>query len=243
MRIRAAILIVVGTVSALSAQPPAFEVASVKPNRTAEPPRTYPRLQNGTFTAEKASLRTLLVIAFGLSELRINGPDWIDTERYDIAAKAPEGVPDNQIMPILQSLLKDRFHLESHFETREMPAFDMVVSKSGSKLRPFDPDHPPTPRSAGHGEALQVGVGTTAQIADALERPAGRPVVDKTGIEGRFGWMLLYNPFFGNANSADSDAPDIFAAVEQQLGLKLEPKKEPLQILVIDHLERIPTEN
>jgi uncharacterized protein (TIGR03435 family) len=245
MRIRPVVLIVAGAaVSALSAQSPAFEVAAVKPNRTGEHPRTAPRLQNGTFTAEKASLKTLLVIGFGLSELRIDGPDWLDTERYDIAAKAPEGVRDSQIMPLLQSLLKDRFHLESHFETKEMPVYDLVVGKGGSKLRPFDPAHPPaTPRNPGQGAAAMVGVSTTSQIADTLERAAGRPVVDKTGMEGRFGWTLLYTPFSGNANAADSAAPDVFAAIEQQLGLKLEAKKESLQILVIDHVERIPTEN
>ena len=88
-----------------------------------------------------------------------------------------------------------------------------------------------------------VGVGTPSQLADGLARAVGRPVVNKTGIEGLFGWMVSYTPFSASGNSADSPAPDIFAAIEQQLGLKLEPKKEALQILVIDHLERIPTEN
>ena len=88
-----------------------------------------------------------------------------------------------------------------------------------------------------------VGVGTPSQIADALARAVGRPVVNKTGIEGLFGWMVSYTPFSASGKSVDSTAPDIFTAIEQQLGLKLEPRNESLQILVIDHLERIPTEN
>ncbi len=245
MRIAVVTSILLLTVSAaqvLRAQAPTFEVASVKVNHTGEPPRTYPRLRNGTFTAEIASLKTLIVIAYCLIELRIKGPAWLDTERYDIAARAPEGVSDSQLMPLLQSLLKDRFHLESHFETQEMSTYDMVVSKGGSKLKAFDPDHPPeVPRS--YGQAVMVGIGATGQLADALARATGRPVVDKTGSEGRFGWMLNYTPFSGNANSANSTAPDIFTAIEQQLGLKLEPKKESLQILVVDRADRIPTEN
>src|ERR1019366_3375909 len=87
------------------AQTPPFDVASVKPNRTGQSPQTYPRLQNGAFTAENAALKTLLVVAYGIIDLRVNGPAWLDTEKYDIAAKAPPGVPDSQLMPLLQSLL------------------------------------------------------------------------------------------------------------------------------------------
>jgi len=236
-------ILVVTAAAALRAQSPAFDVASVKPNHTGDHPRTYPRLQNGTFTAEVASLKTLLVIAYGLIELRISGPDWLDTEKYDIIAKAPEGVPDDQIRPLLQALLKDRFHLETHFETKEMSAYEMVVSKGGTKLKPFDPAHrlemPPN-----RGHSIMMGVGTTSQIADALARVAGRPVVDKTGMaeEVRYEWILSFTPF-AVSDSADSAAPDLFAAIDQQLGLKLESRRVSIRILVIDHVERVPTEN
>jgi uncharacterized protein (TIGR03435 family) len=228
----------------LSAQ--SFEVASVKPNHNGAPPRTYPRLHNGGFTADNASLKTLLVIAYGLIEQRIFGPEWLDTEKYDITAKAPAGTADDQVMPLLQGLLKDRFQLQSHMETREMAAYDMVVAKSGAKLTPFDPAHPSgkapgQPRFA--GGSMLVGVGTGAQIADALARAAGRPVIDRTGLEGRFAWSVSYTPFSSDANAAANGPPDILAAVQDQLGLRLEPKKESLQVLVIDHAERVPSEN
>jgi uncharacterized protein (TIGR03435 family) len=219
-----------------------FEVASVKPNHKGPPPRTYPRLHNGSFSAENASLKTLLVIAYGLIEQRIFGPEWLDVEKYDITAKAPEGITDDQVMPLLQALLKDRFQLQSHMETREMAAYDMVVGKSGAKLMPFDPSHPSgQPRFA--GGSMLVGVGTGAQIADALARAAGRPVIDKTGLEGRFAWSVSYTPFSSDANAAATGPPDILAAVQEQLGLRLEPKKESLQVLVVDHVERAPSEN
>jgi bla regulator protein BlaR1 len=242
VRMTVAALLVAGAAASVWAQSPAFEVSAVKPNHTEEHPRTYPRLHNGTFSAEAASMKTLLVIAYGLIDQRINGPAWLDSERYDITAKAPDGISDSQIMPLLQSLLKDRFHLESHFEMKEMPAYDMVVSKGGAKLKPFDPARlPDVPRDS-HAEAVMVGVGSVGQLGDILARAAGRPVVDKTGMEGLFSWTLSYTPL-STSGTADSAAPDIFAAIEQQLGLKLEPRKESLQILVIDHMERIPTEN
>jgi uncharacterized protein (TIGR03435 family) len=222
----------------LSAQ--SFEVASVKSYHNGPSPHTYPRLHNGSFSAENAFLKTLLVIAYGLIDQRIFGPEWLDVEKHDITAKAPAGIADDQVMPLLQALLKDRFQLQSHLETREMAAYDMLVAKSGAKLTPFDPAHPPgQPRFA--GGSMVVGVGTAAQIA-ALAR-AGRPVVDKTGLEGRFSWSVSYTPFSSDASAAAIGPPDILAAVQEQLGLRLEPKKESLQVLVIDNFERVPSEN
>jgi uncharacterized protein (TIGR03435 family) len=244
MRIGVTILVVTAA-AALRAQSPAFEVASVKPNHTGDHPRTYPRLQNGTFRAEIASLKTLIVVAYGLIELRISGPDWLNTEKYDILAKAPESTPDTQLQPLLQALLKDRFHLEAHFEMKEMPVYEMVIGKGGTKLKPFDPaQRLEIPQRLGQS-VLAMGVGTTSQIADALARAAGRPVLDKTGMaqEVRYEWMLNYAPLSTNGDAANSVAPDLFAAVEQQLGLKLESKRASIRILVIDHADRVPTEN
>lgn len=234
------ILLITALSAAACAQSLVFEVAAVKPNHTGNNPRTYPRLHNGTFRAEIASLRTLLVIAYGMIELRIDGPDWLSAEKFDITAKAPEGVPDSELKPLLQSLLKERFHLETHFETREVPIYQMVVSKGGSKLTLFDPEHPPKPPAI-RGQNTIMGASTASQIADSLSRAAGRPILDKTGLDGRFGWAIRYSSLAADANPGD--APDLFVAIEQQLGLKLEPKKDALQILVIDHIDRVPIEN
>ncbi len=194
-------------------------------------------MHNGTFTADNASLKTLLVIAYGPTEQRIFGPEWLDTAPHDIIRDTHSG----PVMPRLQALLKDRFRLQSHMETREMVAYDMLVTKSGVKLKLFEPAPPGQPRFA--GGSMLVGVGTGSQIADALARAAGRPVVDKTGLEGRFSWSVSYTPFSSDANAAAAGPPDILTAVNEQLGLRLEPKKESLQVLVIDHVERVPSEN
>lgn len=251
MRIAASFLVLAGTaISVTCAQSPAFEVASVKINRSGDRGLARPDLKNGTLTARNVSMRMLLRAAYDLSESRITGPDWLDSDRYDLVAKSPQGVPDSEMMLMLQTLLKDRFHVAVHPETKEMPVFDMVVAKGGLKMPPFDPAHPAPPRGPAGGamdfSAISSdGVVTMSQLALRFAVSAGRPVLDKTGVEGRYGYFLMYTPV--PAQSADgragSGAPDFFTAVEQELGLKLEPKKESIEVLIVDHAERIPTEN
>lgn len=191
---------------------------------------------NGRYSVENATLRSLFEKAFDMPRLRIVGPDWIDAERFDIDAKGAAGTPDKQLPLMLQTLLAQRFGAVTHRESREMRAYDMVVAKRGLKVSLYDPAHPPatTPRSN------ISGVGLMSNLADQLARVIGQPVVDRTGAEGRYAYALSYAPLA--AGKSDSDLPDIFTAVEQQLGVKLVARKQPIEILVIDHVER-PTEN
>jgi hypothetical protein len=152
------------TAFALSAQPPAFEVATIRTNHT------------GSLVS---------------NEERIQGPGWIASDRFDVVAKSPDGVPDSELGPMLQALLKDRFGLVLHPETREVPAWVLVVGKGGPKIHAFDPARPPVP-PANVGQSVIVGAGTMAQLAGMLENPSGRHVVDKTGLEGRFSYVLSY---------------------------------------------------
>jgi uncharacterized protein (TIGR03435 family) len=244
-------LVITGAVGpALQAQSPAFEVATAKVNRTGDNGATSPELRNGTLTARNVSMKMLLRTAYDLSESRITGPDWLDSDRFDVAAKSPQGVPDSELMPMLQALLKDRFHLVAHREMKEMPVFDMVVAKGGLKMSPFDPAHPAPPRGPPGGSmdftAISTnGVATMSQLALRLTASAGRPVFDKTGVEGRYGFFLMYTPIAAqSANGAPgSGAPDFFTAVQQQLGLRLEPTKASVEILVVAAADRVPTEN
>jgi uncharacterized protein (TIGR03435 family) len=246
MRMAAGIFVVIATSgSVLRAQSPAFEVATVKVNRSGSGGSNAPRLTNGRLWAENATLKQSLEVAYDLNALQISGPDWLDSDRFDLAANAPQGVPDSDLMPMLQSLLKERFQLTAHRESKEMPAYDLIVAKGGLKISVFDPSHiPPTPPRNGAASMI-IGAMTMSQLARTLTPPAGRPVVDKTGLEGRYFCAVTFSPLAAqvSSNAADAAPLDIFAAVQQQLGLKLEPKKEPLEVLVVDHAERTPREN
>jgi uncharacterized protein (TIGR03435 family) len=146
-------------------------------------------------------------------------------------------------MPLLQALLRDRFQLEVHRETKEMPAFDLILGKGGIKLPLFDPAHPPEMRH-GTGGAMMIGVGTMDQFADMLAGSAGRPVLNRTGREGRYVYMVHYTPLSSQPDAtSDSGPPDLFTAVQQQTGLRLEARKQPVEILVVDRAEKAPAEN
>jgi uncharacterized protein (TIGR03435 family) len=228
------------------AQSPKFEVTSVKVNRSGDGRSSYPQLTNGRMTAHNATLRMILRSAYGLSALQINGPDWMDSDRFDLDAKSSPGVADSELMPMLQWLLKERFQLAAHRETKEMPVYDLIVAKGGLKVVPFDPAHiPPTPPRNG-ATSMIIGPMTMAQLAGRITPDAGRTVLDKTGLgETRYFCAATFSSLSAQApdTTAEPGAPDLFSALEQQLGLKLEPAKEPLEILVVDHAERVPTEN
>ena len=249
MRIPASVLVVAALIAAAQAQSPAFEVATVKMNHSGENCDGRPDLRNGVLTARNVTMRMILRAAYDLPESEIIGPDWLDSDRFDLAGKAPAGVPDTEFMPLLQALLKERFQLAVHRETKEMPVFDIVVAKGGLKIWPFDPAHPvvkpPLPANVTSAMVASDGIFTMPQLATHLTAAAGRPVPDQTGLEGRYGFFLFWTQL--SAQSADADAgsgpPDFFAAVEQQPGLRLQPNKEPVGIPIVDHAERVPAEN
>ncbi|HVW08231.1 MAG TPA: TIGR03435 family protein [Bryobacteraceae bacterium] len=220
-----------------------FEVASVKVNTSGTGMSSFPGLRNGHLKSSNATMRQILQVAWGLSSVQITGPSWLDSDRYDLDAKAPDGVPDTELKPMLQALLKERFNLQAHPETKELPVYDLVVLKGGPKIQPADPGRPFTQPARLPGACcMMVNVkGTMDQLATALAGPAGRPVIDKTGLDGAYVYVLQYAQL-GTAVDPDS-APDIFGAVQQQLGLKLESDKAPVPVLVVESANRVPSGN
>lgn len=225
-------------------QSPAFEVAVIKLNTDLPVMASGPGLRHGTLRGEKVTLRRLLAVAWGITEPRVIGPDWLDHNRFDIMAKSPEGVPDSELKPMLQALLKERFRLTAHLETRKMPVYYLVVAKGGVKMAVYPA---PAHRLDIHGArgGTIAGKGTAAKIADALAFSVKQPVIDKTGLTERYDFRLVYAPFSPQARDdvADFTLPDIFTAVQEQLGLKLEPGRDDVAVVVVDHVEQMPTEN
>lgn len=224
-----------------TATPPAFEVASIRAVTPNHDTLSFPSFPAVQFTAENMSLKILIAIAYGISDDRIAGePGWLDSAYFTINAK-PEGdapLTEKQYQPLLQQLLQQRFKLVAHHETRELPGYVLVVAKGGPKLTPAkekDIDAvayilPDGVRSASI---------TTKTLASLLSRSVGHPVLDKTAITGTYDLDLHFAP----ATTTESTLPSIFTAVQEQLGLKLEPQKVPADFLVIDHVEKVPTEN
>jgi bla regulator protein blaR1 len=264
------------------AAPPQFEVASVRPAAPLTGGRVTPRGGPGTADPERVNYQSLtvkflLMMAYGLPVNQVLGPQWIEADRFDITAKVPPGATKEQVNVMLQNLLADRFKLVVHRESREMPLYELVVGKKGSKLKPYveNPDGPkfehgkitldkngePLPPPGGlvmsmaGGQrtiiASRVTIGGSPSLVVTLGAELGRPVIDKTGLQGFYDYRLVFRPVGPTAGppvqqippADDADAPDILVAVQEQLGLRLEAKKGPVEVLVVDSGNRTPTEN
>lgn len=239
----------------------AFEVASIKPTPDDWLGGRWIRMQSAhQFLARNHALKTLVAAAYSLSPQAISGgPAWVDSGHYDIVAKAPNEIQPNldEQMAMLRQLLVERFNLTFHREPKELSIFALSVGKSGPKLHESteSPDaspegppplifviSPPVVRLTGRNA-------TMAELASVMQRAAlDRPVVDKTGLTGRYDFDLEFTPDqtqFGGGlerGTDDSPKPGLFAAMQQQLGLKLEATKGTVDMLVIDRVQR-PSEN
>jgi len=209
----------------------------------------------GGLTYTNVSLSDVICQAYGVEHNQISGPPWLNTERFDIAAKIPAGVARDQLPQMFQALLADRFKLELHRERKEMPAYELVVAKNGPKLQKAE--------SAGGlgggsnaGHIHVSGRASMPQLADYLSLRLGRPVLDQTGIDGAYvvamDWVqdstdapgTLAGQPGGPADAASGAiGPSLFTSLQEQLGLKLVAGRLPVEILVIDHVERVPTAN
>jgi uncharacterized protein (TIGR03435 family) len=244
-----------------------FEVATIKPATQADLPGVYGNLfpmimrggpgtsNPGQVSFKNASFRSILMSAYGLKQYQISGPEWIKNTGFNIEAKLPPGATKEQIKVMLQNLLAERFKLKAHLETRESPVFALVIGKSGPKLNAAkDPDGGGGSFGAWKDNARLVAKNYTMRgLADMLSPFMERPVVDMTGLISWYEFTLSWTPEYpmvrvapkapGVEEAPSDPAPTIFQAVQDQLGLRLDPRKAPVEILVVDHAEKIPIEN
>jgi uncharacterized protein (TIGR03435 family) len=223
-----------------------FDVASVRLTKNGRNAEGFSRMSidtpsPGTFSAVNASLYDLTQWAYDVKDYQLSGPAWIKSDEacYDITAKTAPSASKKQIREMLQALLSERFELALRHESRVVPVYELVVAKNGPRLRAATEDVPAGYVTTAGGELSAPRVGMQ-RFANALASEIGRPVFDKTGLQGAFAITLEYAPLHGvNA----TDRPSIFAAIERELGLKLQSTKAPVQVLVVDRAERVPTEN
>jgi uncharacterized protein (TIGR03435 family) len=237
-----------------------FDVASIKPN-AANDNRSMMRIQpGGRYTATGVTAKMLLAQSLGVRDFQIlNAPGWTGSDRWDISAVSeglPERVPPETLRPMLLQLLKDRFQLKMHDETRELPVYNLVVAKGGQKLKPNEEAEGKRQQmmSSGRGKLAAQGM-SVAALAQMLGQTLGRDVTDKTGLKGNYDFELSWTPepgqggaMFGGppapdaAPPVDTSGPSIFTALQEQLGLRLEASKGPVKVYVVDSITK-PGEN
>jgi uncharacterized protein (TIGR03435 family) len=234
-----------------------FEVASVKISPPAGEGLSAEMSEGpGRVDFNCVTLLMLMTRAYGVKDFQVTGPDWITLDRYNVTATTSPHANREQIGQMLQALLADRFQMRMHHENKELPVSALVVAKNGPKMaksvRP--------PEEAGmriNMGAMEARAVTMPNLAGGLARLLGRPVLDMTGLEGSYDFDLKFKPEPGmgiammkmskeverRGGDASESNPSIFTALPEQLGLRLEQRKAPLDIIVVDHAERIPTEN
>jgi uncharacterized protein (TIGR03435 family) len=240
------------------ARPLEFDVASIKPNKSGDGRMAIQPLAGGRFNARNITLEILMRNAYRVQGFQITGgPDWVRSQRYDVEAKA-EGNPSMaQIQIMIQRLLADRFHLAIRRETKTSPLYALVINKNGIKFRMSGDAQCPEgagPLCGGFkaspgGEILGERV-TMEQFAQVLTLMMGQRVINNTGLDGvadvQLRWTpdetILRGPGDPDAPPPDPNGPSISDALQDQLGLKLDHTQGPVEILVIDHVEK-PSEN
>ena len=218
-----------------------FDVASIRPSN-ANPNSSGINTGNGRLTATNVTLKRCIMGAYGVGPNQITGgPDWLDSDRFDIAAKAEQPVGDRILMTMLQTLLAERFKLTLHRESKPIEAYILEVAKNGPKLEKGDGKGSSTNSSRGNIVAANA---TMDRLAEILSRQMDLPVINHTGLEGDFKLKLQWTPESATATKSTDPAegPSIFTAIQEQLGLRMHAQKVPVEVLVIDHVEK-PSEN
>jgi uncharacterized protein (TIGR03435 family) len=229
-----------------AATAPAIEVSTIK---RSDYPGTLIGLPGPTLTTRGTTLKDVILWSYNVHPSQVlGGSGWIGTDKYDIVAKPAGGglLDGEQIKSMLRTLMADRFQLRLHHDTKELPIYALTIGKNGPKMR--------ARKDGDGGAAFTLLIGgprwpvrnaPMAQMVSVLQMVVlDRPVLDKTGLTGNFDFDLVWTPdetqFGGKGASmpADPNAPNIFTAFQEQLGLKLDPQKVPVDVLVIDGVER-----
>jgi uncharacterized protein (TIGR03435 family) len=246
-----------------------FEVAAIRRNTSPDDEGSIGSQPNGRFVVRNVPLRFIIQVVHELPAFRVTGgPDWLDTERWDIQAKAAEAVPESRLHAMMRALLADRFKLTTRSETRGTSGFALVRARAngplGPQLRahpePCPPEPPPTGapvaidalpscgKMSGSDRLIRMSARPLTDLATILSRRVARPVVDRTALTGLFDVELRWTADarssapLAQAPAAPDDGVSLFTALQEQLGLRLQSARVDTEFLVIDRVER-PTED
>ena len=244
--------------AAALAQAPGFEAASIKlsgPNSIRGSEGGPGSSDPGQYRFGRVTLQDLIAQAYQVSYERISSTVSLDEQRFDLVAKLPAGTTKEEFRRMIQALLAERFHLKAHTISKDFPAFEMVVANGGARLKIAAAAENGQPslssRFSTEGGFTVVHVtarrASMALLANMLPRPGDPPVIDKTGLTGTYDFTLDYtierDLTDGGAPASAPSAPDLPVALRQQLGLQLVSKKMPFPVVVVDSVDKLPTQN
>ncbi len=227
-----------------------FEVASIKPAAPGTRGYSIAPSAGGRLNAKNITLKRLLASAYHVQDFQISGgPNWMDGDRYDIVAKAEgnQNLTERELLEMLKPLLADRFQVAFHWETKQVPRYLLVVGKGGAKVKEVEADGAPNLEVRGR-RLITSHRAPLSELVEVLSWVMGRVVVDQTGLAGVYDYKLEWTPDDLQTREPGADVvaaesgTSIFGAIQEQLGLKLDPQKGPVQILVVDKAEKA-TEN
>jgi len=223
-----------------------FEVASIRPNNSGSGSSGTSINEGGRFIATNVTLKSLLIRAYKLQEYQLTGgPPWLGTDHYDISAKPEDKASEDEVLEMIKMLLAERFKLKVHHETRELPVYVLLVGKNGPKLKANTDGGTNNSSKTFRGKITGQNL-PLEMIVMLLSNQLDRPVVDKTGLAGKFDLQLEWSAEASRPTAegvgTDASGPSMFTAVQEQLGLRLEATRGPVDLIVIDALER-PSDN
>jgi len=215
-----------------------FEAASIRLHPGVITRSSDPAVTGNRVKAVASRLLDMIYTAYHVRPDQVVGlPGWVASEHYDLEATAGRAITVEQMRAMLQTLLAQRFQLQVHRETREIPMYSLVLGKNGPKFKQSEVDETPQGSIMGDGVVMHMVVakGTMAQLASRLSsNGAERPVMDKTGLSGIYSFKLNWV----NDTAAAGELPSLAVALQEQLGLKLEAAKGPVEFIVVDHVEK-----
>jgi uncharacterized protein (TIGR03435 family) len=230
----------------------AFDAASVRPSAMSGNEDVHIETSLGSLTIRGMSLNFCIRWAYDMPPYQVDGPAWLRDAGFDISAKAAQPVDDDHLRLMLRTLLTERFGVKVHTEQREMQVYELTIAKSGLKFQQSTSEGPPTHGRDKDGAMVAQRV-TMSDLAQELSGPLSRPVIDATGLKGRYDFRMNTLPYVQAAAAVNGGKGDqvsqldlgsiLVTALQNELGLKLESRRDKADILVVDHAEKTPTEN
>jgi len=216
-----------------------FAVASIRPSSEAVKFESdgETKVEPGAVRMRDVTIETCIKWAYRVQKSQVSGPGLLTSERYDITAKSDAPVSDEQMRLMMRALLKERFHLAFHTEKKELHSFALIVTRGGTKLKQATPDEVPYRQNSAMGTVARAT--TMQEFADFLSGPVEKPVVDKTGLTGRWDFAFDFTKYMTDPPKGLDDFLIVLnITLQGELGLKLEPERDVVDVMVIDHITK-----